>query len=275
MLALHRHRVADGAIGRAGRAPRRAAAHPLRRERRGRRVLPGDVRLPADGVPRAHRLARRPDLAGPLRAAEPGRGDPARAGRRRRRPLPVEQPHPRVGDRAGRRVAPGGRRGRPRRRRVVVGGLRHRCGWRRARPCCSPSCTTARRPARPGWRSRWPPSEGPPASAAAASSACSRRGRWATSRCGRSRGRRSPARSPTRSRRGCAADRSPRGTPSCTDASSSTTARSSTATLEDRLVAHRREAARIQSGCWRLHVRSTLRNCRPTDQSRTVRASNT
>ena len=47
VLAVQRHRVADGPLGRARRAARRAAAHPLRRERRGRRVLAGDVRLPA------------------------------------------------------------------------------------------------------------------------------------------------------------------------------------------------------------------------------------
>ena len=74
-----RHRVADGALGRARRAARRAPAHPLRRERRGRRVLGGDVRLPPDRVPRAHRLADRPGVARPLRDARPRRGPSPRA----------------------------------------------------------------------------------------------------------------------------------------------------------------------------------------------------
>ena len=65
-----RDRGADGPLGRAGRAARRAPAHPLRRERRGRRVLAGDVRLPADGVPRAHRLVHRPHVGGALRDAQ-------------------------------------------------------------------------------------------------------------------------------------------------------------------------------------------------------------
>ena len=64
-----RDRGTDGPIGRARRAARRAAAHPLRRERRGRRVQPGDVRLPADGVPRTHRVVHRPDVGGALRDA--------------------------------------------------------------------------------------------------------------------------------------------------------------------------------------------------------------
>ena len=68
-------------IGRARRAARRAAAHPLRRERRGRRVLAGDVRLPADGVPRAHRLVHRPHVGRPLRDARRRRDPAARRGR--------------------------------------------------------------------------------------------------------------------------------------------------------------------------------------------------
>ena len=46
---------------------------------------------------------------------------PARRGRRRRRPLPVEQPDPGVGHRPGRRPARGRCRRRARRRRLVVG----------------------------------------------------------------------------------------------------------------------------------------------------------
>ena len=110
--------------GRARGATRRASAHPLRRERGGRRVQPGDVRLPPDGVPRAHRLVHRPDVGRALRDAERRRDRPARRSRRRRRALPVEQPDPVVGHRAGRRPARRRRQGRPRRRRVVVRRLR-------------------------------------------------------------------------------------------------------------------------------------------------------
>ena len=49
------------------------------------------VRLPADGVPRAHRLVHRPDVGGALRDAERRRGAPPRRGRHRRRPLPEQQ----------------------------------------------------------------------------------------------------------------------------------------------------------------------------------------
>jgi cytosine/adenosine deaminase-related metal-dependent hydrolase len=70
---------ADGGQRRAGRAARRAAAHALRRERRGRRVLAGHLRLPADGVPGAHRLVQRPHVGGALRDAQPRRGASPRA----------------------------------------------------------------------------------------------------------------------------------------------------------------------------------------------------
>ena len=86
VLAVHRHRAADGPLGRAGRAPRRPPAHPLRRERRGRRLLAGAVRLPADRLPRAHRVAVRPGVARPLRDAERRRDRPAGGGRRSESP---------------------------------------------------------------------------------------------------------------------------------------------------------------------------------------------
>ncbi len=69
LLAVHRDRAADGPLGRAGRAARRPAAHALRRERRGRRVLAGHVRLPPDGLPRADRVADGSGLAGAQRDA--------------------------------------------------------------------------------------------------------------------------------------------------------------------------------------------------------------
>ena len=58
-----------------------------------------------------------------------------------------------------------------------------------------------------GWRSRWPRSVVPAVWVAKVSSACSRRARSATWRCGRSSGRRSPAPWLTLSRHGCAAVR--------------------------------------------------------------------
>ena len=120
---------------------------------------------------------------------------------RRGGPLPVEQPDPRIGHLARwstceRPACRSGSASTGRRRPT-----RRRCGWRPARRCCSPSSATGRTPARHGWRSRSRPSAVPPASAAPASSACSHPVPSPTWRCGRSPARRSPARSPTRSRR--------------------------------------------------------------------------
>ena len=100
------------------------------------------------------------------------RDAPARRGAGRRRPLPVEQPDPRLRHRAGRRRcaaagSPSASASTARRRPMPA-----RCGWRRARRCSWPSCATARRPPRRAWRWRWRRSAVPPASGAAASSAC-------------------------------------------------------------------------------------------------------
>ena len=130
----------------------------------------------------------RPHVGRPLRDAEPRRGPPPRCGRRRRRPLPVEQPDPGVGHRAGGRPAGGRRARRARASTARRRPTRRRCGWRRARRCCSPSSATAPAPARRGWRWRWRRSAARRASVAPASSACSRRARSATWRCGRSTG---------------------------------------------------------------------------------------
>ena len=167
VLAVLGHRGPDGSIGRAGRAPRRAVAHPLRRERRGRRLLAGHLRLPPHRLPGADRLADRSGLAGPLRDAAARRGDAARSGRRRRGPLPVEQPDPRVRHRA-RRCAAGGRCARrARRRRVLVGRLRFALARGPPGDVAGQAARRRRRRARLGWRWRWPRSAAPPVSVAA------------------------------------------------------------------------------------------------------------
>ena len=215
-------------IGRAGEPARRAAPHPLRRERRGRRVQPRHLRLPADGVPRAHRVVHRPHVGGALRHAERRRDPPARRGRRRRRPLPVEQHDPGVGHRARRR--PAGRRGegRPRGRRLVVGRFGVAAGSRPARRCCSPSCATVRR--------RGTARMALEMATLGGAGCLGREGELGVLAAGRrrrrrgvaaGRARRSPARSPTRSRRGSAAARWRPATRSSTGVTSSATACSS------------------------------------------------
>ena len=207
VLAVHRHRAADGPLGRARRAPRRSPAHPLRRERRGRRLLAGDVRMPADGVPRAHRLVHRPGLAGPLRDARRRRGAPPRRRRRRRRPLPVEQPDPRLGHRARRRPARG--RASPSASASTARRRPTRLAVARGPPGDAAGQAARRRRVGDGAdrRWRWRRSAARRASGARASSACWRPVPSATWPCGRSTARRSPAPSPTRSRPGCAAAR--------------------------------------------------------------------
>ncbi len=73
VLPVQCHRSVDGEHRRARRAARRSSPHPLRRERRGRRVQRAHLRLPPHRVPRANRMGRRPHLGRPLRDARPGR----------------------------------------------------------------------------------------------------------------------------------------------------------------------------------------------------------
>ena len=180
-----RHRGPDGALGRARRAPRRAAAHALRRERRGRRVLAGHVRLPPDRLPRAHRLAQRPGVAGPLRDARRRRGAAARRRCRRRGPLPVEQPHPGLGHRPGRRPAGGRRARRARRRRLVVGRRGVAVAGGPPGDAAGQAARRRRRRHGPDGPWRWPRSGARRASAGRASWGCWRRVPSGTSPCGR------------------------------------------------------------------------------------------
>ena len=96
---------------------------------------------------------------------------PPRCGRRGCCALPVEQPDPvrRVSPRSSICVRPVSRSASAStvRRRPTV----RRCGWRRARRCCSRSSATVPAPGPPGWRSRWPRSAAPAASDARARSA--------------------------------------------------------------------------------------------------------
>ena len=176
-------------IGRARRAARRAPAHPLRRERRGRRVLARHVRLPADGVPRAHRLVHRPHVGGPLRDARRAtRSRRLGAARHRRGPLPEQQPDPVVGHRPGRATARRRRARRARRRRLVVGRQRVAVAGGPPGDAAGQAARRRRRRARRGWRWRWRRSAARRASVAAARSACSSPARSPTSPCGGSTG---------------------------------------------------------------------------------------
>ena len=119
---------------------------------------------------------------------DPDEVAPPRGGRRRRRPLPVEQPDPGVGHRPGRRPAGRRRARRARRRRLVVG--RRGVAVAGGPPGDAAGQAARRRRRRHGAhgagdgdaRRRRLPRARP------ASSACSRPARSATSPCGRSTG---------------------------------------------------------------------------------------
>ena len=104
-----------------------------------------------------------------------------------------------------------------------------------------------------------------------ASSASSPRARSATSRCGRSTARCSPAPSPIRSRPGCAAVPSRRATRSCTARPSCRQVRSSMPASHDRVRAHRVVATRIQRAAARQGVTFDRDGCAATSAARLCR----
>ena len=172
------------------------------------RLLPGAVRLPADRLLRARRLARRPRLGRALRLAERGGDRAPRPGGDRRRALPELEPDPRR--RPGPRARAAGRRraGRHRLRRLRLGRRRIAVAGDPRRAAARPAAQRRRgdgRARRPGDGDA---RTAPRAWAARARSACSRPAPPATSWPGRWRASPSRARCPTRSRRGCAAARS-------------------------------------------------------------------
>ena len=83
--------------GRARRAPRRAAAHPPRRDAGRGGLVPGAVRLPAGRLSGAGRLARRPRLAGARHLVRRGRDRPPRPRQGRGQPLPDLEHDPGLG----------------------------------------------------------------------------------------------------------------------------------------------------------------------------------
>src|SRR5581483_5028002 len=111
VLAVLGDRTTHERGGGPGPAPRRAVAHPRRRDARRGAALPRAIRTGAAGAARGVGVARRRRVARSLRAPR-GEGRPTRGrDRHRRRVVPELEPAPRLGDRAGAR-APG--RGDPR-----------------------------------------------------------------------------------------------------------------------------------------------------------------
>ena len=104
--------------GGARRPPRRAPAHPPRRDAGRGGLVPGALRLPAGRLSGAGRLARRPRLAGARHLVRRGRDRPPRPGQGRRQPLPDLEHDPGLGLLPGRQARGRRRPGRARRRRL-------------------------------------------------------------------------------------------------------------------------------------------------------------